>query len=146
MAVSGPGDKVVAAGDGITHVECIYEAHRSQGTWTRVFNPQPQNTGEQARSVDVTTDGTLAVIGMSDGRIRMWRPDDTLDPVGAYRETGGEVWGATFTRDGSQVVAASRDGMLFVVPACTWCGSNRSLADDAERILARARGFGLTDH
>jgi hypothetical protein len=110
-----------------------------------VPHPQPLAAGEQARGVEVTADGRVAVIGLSDGWIRLWRPDDTLNPVGAYHESGGEIWGASFTRDARQIVVGTRDGVLMTLPACPLCGSDAELADEADRLIVRARGFGLTD-
>lgn len=145
LAVNGGGDTIVSAGDGAIHLGCMYELHRAGGKWNRIPHPQPLAAGEQARAVDMTVDGRVAVIGLSDGWIRLWRPDDTLNPVGAYHESGGEIWGASFTRDGRQIVVGTRDGLLMALPGCPLCGSDADLADEADRLIVRARGFGLTD-
>ncbi|MEU5931072.1 toll/interleukin-1 receptor domain-containing protein [Micromonospora sp. NPDC047187] len=146
ITVSASGDDVVMAGDGAVHMSCMYEAHRRpDGSWNRVLVQQPVDIGEQARAVDVTPDATMAVVGLSDGRVRLWRPDETLDPIGSFREGGGEIWGAAFTRDSTKVVVGSRDGMVIALPACRWCGTGPELADQADAVLRQARDLGLTD-
>ncbi|MEV6493475.1 hypothetical protein AB0M20_33375, partial [Actinoplanes sp. NPDC051633] len=136
---------VAAGGDGSAHISCTTELHGDGQGWKVVYHQQPAGSGELVRAVAMTADGGVGVRVFSDGRVRFWRPGETLNPAGEYHDVGSEVLSVGFTGDGKQVLIGTRDGVLKLLPACPLCGTADELTAKATGVLARAYALGLTE-
>jgi WD40 repeat protein len=143
VSLDPSGKWLESAGDGASHVGCLFEAHHGATGWTWNANIQQADIGEQARAIAIEPGGATALIGFSDGTVRFWQTG-SLDASGVYHDFGGEVRGLVPSADGSQLVIATRDGILEVAPGCPLCNSTRDLAALASQRLDRARQMGLT--
>ncbi len=145
LAASTDGRIVAAGGDGSAHLGCVGELLADGHGWDSHQHQQPPGSGELVRAVAVTADGGVGVRVFSDGRVRFWRPGETLDPGGEYHQLGSEALAVTFTGDGKQVLVGTRDGVLELLPACPLCGTEAELSAKAAAVLARAHTLGLTE-
>ncbi|MEV4273529.1 TIR domain-containing protein [Micromonospora aurantiaca (nom. illeg.)] len=142
VAAGTSGELVVLARDGAAHLGCSYEVHRRVGGWQRVLFQQPPGDGESARAVALASDESLAAMGFSDGRVHVWRPG-ALETVGTYHQFGAEVRALRFTPDGHQLLVATSDGVVQILPSCPQCGEVTQLAEQAGNLLKAAAAKGL---
>jgi len=106
VSLDPSGKWLESAGDGASHVGCLFEAHHGATGWTWNANIQQADIGEQARAIAIEPGGATALIGFSDGTVRFWQTG-SLDASGVYHDFGGEVRGLVPSADGSQLVIAT---------------------------------------
>jgi hypothetical protein len=144
IAVAADGSAVVAVGEGGEHLGCVVVVDRVDGKWSGYSAPVATSTSRQGRAVAVSPDGAFAALGWSDGRVAML--DIAAGNVGwTWDELPGQVRGLFFTGDGTQVMAATRDGVVAPVPGCPMCNSPGDLAQLARDRVTQAKSWGLVE-
>lgn len=160
-AVAVSGDKGLFVGDGTTARACsrnisrskesdggsggVDNARRDDGSWTMYIGVTDfvETTGaHQSRAVAAAPDGNAFAAGLSDGSVAFARYDMQPGPI--VREVPGEVRAVVYSADGRQVVAATRDGVIFAVAAPD-AGEyeGTTLRQQVQERLDRARKLGL---
>jgi WD40 repeat protein len=142
LAVSSDGSSVVAVGDGGAALGCVLLATRDGSSWTNGVIPFESTSARQARAVAVSPDGTLAAIGFGDGSVAVVTVPDG-NPGWTWHELTGAVRGLSFSPDGQSLTAATRDGLVTVLPTCPECDSPSALAAIADERVQQALDWGL---
>jgi WD40 repeat protein len=142
MSHTADGAVMVFTGDGAGILGCMLNG-RFDGQWTWNNYVVRGHTGRMGRAIGLRADGKIAAMGFSDGTVAFWSPDSEL-PSGSYHDFAGEVRGLQFTGDGRDIVVATNDGLLELMPVCELCQSTLDLATVAERRVEDARRMGLT--
>ena len=116
-AIACSGDMALAVGDGFNQGSSRTLTKRA-GWWelntgaTGAF--VAGDVGGQARAVAASPDGSVFAIGLSDGGMAFMRAEDVAMGT-TVREQASEIRACTFTPQGTQVLAATRDGEILVI-------------------------------
>ena len=135
---------MIVVGDGAGKVGCTFVGHRrDDGSWRFDGHLLPRRPGQQGRVSRLSPDGSVTAVGYSDGTVATFTlPHQT--PGWLYAGSAGAVRAIEFTPDGQDLVVATREGVIEIVPACPFCTDTRALARVALDRLAAARDMGLT--
>jgi WD40 repeat protein len=136
------GTVIAQTGDGAGTVRCMASVRLKNEVWETMSQVIAVDAAQQGRAVGLSTDGSLAATGYSDGTITFWTSDAEMSSE-IPRDFGGEVRGIAFTPDKTNILVASRDGVLEVMSACALCRSTTELIVMAEQRVASARQMGL---
>lgn len=162
-AVAVSGSKALFVGDGTTAQACsrdlsrseegdggaggVTKALRDDGPWTMhmgMTDLAGLSGSYQSRAAAAAPDGSAFAAGLSDGSVMFSRYD--MQPGSVVREVPGEVRAVVYASDGSHVVAATRDGVIFTVDAPdSGEYEGDALRQQVQERLDRSRKLGLAE-
>jgi WD40 repeat protein len=135
--------RMLVVGDGAGKLTCSALGTRiSAGRWHFNGLLLPRRPGQQSRAASFSPDGAVAAVGYSDGTVATFTvPEQT--PGWLWPGVGGSIRALRFTRDGREVITASREGMIEATPACPLCNDRQALTQLALDRVSHAARLGL---
>lgn len=144
-AIACSGDMALAVGDGFNQGSSRTLTKRT-GWWelntgaTGAF--VTGDVGGQARAVAASPDGSVFAIGLSDGGMAFMRAGDVAMGT-TVREQASEIRACTFTPQGTQVLAATRDGKILVIDVDSGGFDAATMRERVAERVSAGQSFGL---
>jgi WD40 repeat protein len=144
VAVSADGGMVAAVGGGVRGAgSASIRIRDAAGRWQTDSMLFEDLLATQARSAAFSPDGRLLAVGFADGSVRVFTVP-AVDPGRTILETPGTVRGLAFTADSRRLLIATRDGVVAITPACSYCRSLQDKVAEARRRVRRGQELGLS--